>query len=221
MTLKLYYHPFASFCQKVLIALYENGIEFEREMIDLGNPEQRAALQKVWPLTKFPVLRDEARDFTIPETSPIIEYLQLHYPGPISLIPSDPDAAVQVRVMDRLFDNYLAAPLTKIVIDTIRPEGSKDPQGVEDARALIPATYEILEDRLAHGGWAVGEDFTLADCAAAPTLFYANTAVPVARYANVAAYYERLKARPSFARVVEEARPHRNLFPLEWPIDYD
>lgn len=220
MSLKLYYHPFASFCQKVLIALYENGTAFEREMIDLGDPASRTTLQQVWPLAKFPVLRDESRNLTIPESSVIIAHLDRQYRGPAPLIPHDPDLAVQVHILDRVFDNYIANSLTKIVIDTLRPEGKGDPQGVEDARAMIASTYAMLDPMLAHGSWAVGDTFTLADCAAAPALFYSNTAVPFAEHRNISAYYERLLARPSFARVVTEARPYRSLFPLEWPASY-
>jgi len=220
MLLKLYYHPFASYCHKVLIALYENGTAFEGMFVNPGEPEQRAAFQKVWPLAKMPVLQDEARGRTIVESSPMIHYLDHHYPGPAPLIPADPDVLVEVQIMDRLFDNYLATPLTKIVTDNFRPEGKADPQGVEEARALIASVYPILDERLAHGGWSVGHDFSLADCAAAPALFYANTAVPFAQHRNVASYYERLLARPSFARVVEEARPYRHLFPLPWPESY-
>jgi glutathione S-transferase len=220
MTLRLYYHPFASFCQKVLVAFYENEVPFERELINLGDPEQRAALQRVWPLAKFPVLRDEARDVTLPESSLIIAYLGRHYPGLVELVPADPEAAMRAHLMDRMFDNYISAPLTKIVVDSFRPEGRHDPQGVEEARALISNTYGILDRELAQGGWAAGEKFTLADCAAAPALFYSNTAIPFGEHRNLAAYYERLLARPSFARVVDDARLYRHLFPLPWPENY-
>jgi glutathione S-transferase len=218
--LTLYYHPFASYCQKVLIALYENEVAHEKRLIDLGDADQRAALEAVWPLTKFPVLVDAARGVTLPEASLIIEYLQHHYPAPVRLIPEDADQAIQVRLLDRMFDNYLATPLTQIVTDTFRPEGGHDPIGVEQARALIGRAYAVLEQRLGEDGWAAGDGFSLADCAAAPALFYANTAVPLAEHPRIAAYYRRLMARPSVARVVDEARPYRHLFPLPWPRDY-
>ncbi len=216
----LYYHPFASFCQKVLIALYENGTPFEPRLIDLGAPASRAELLAVWPLSKFPVLRDVERDVTVPESSLIIDYLGRHYPGPSKLIPADPEEAMRVHLWDRLFDNYVANQLTKIVADQFRPEGRHDPDGVEQAKAMIAKAYVLIERDLPPGGWACGDGFTLADCAAAPALFYANIAVPFAGHPKLTAYYERLCARPSFARVIDEARPYRPLFPLEWPATY-
>lgn len=216
MPLRLYYHPFASFCQKVLIALYENGTAFEPELVDLGNPDSRAAFAAVWPLSKFPVLRDEDRGMTVPESTTIIEYLTLHRPGPVALIPADPEAALQARLWDRFCDNYLEHPIQKIVGDRLRPAERRDPQGVTEARALLDTAYGILEAELAAKTWAAGEAFTLADCAAAPALFYAEWVNPfTARHPRLGAYFERLMARPSFARVVEEAKPYRVYFPQE------
>ena len=219
--LRLYYHPFASFCQKALIALYENGVAHEKQLINLQDPGERAVLEAVWPMTKFPVLVDEARSVTLPESSIIIEYLQLHYPGPVRLIPDEADAAIRVRLLDRVFDEYIALSLTRIVVDSFRPEGQKDAIGVAQARETIGRAYGIVEQSLTEAGWAAGETFSLADCAAAPALFYANTAVPFGAHPKLAAYYERLRARPSFARVVDEARPYRHFFPLPWPPGYD
>jgi glutathione S-transferase len=204
----------------VLIALYEAEIDFEPRLIDLGDPESRAVLQQVWPLAKFPVLHDDVRAVTLPESSVIIEYLADHYPAASGLVPADPDLAVRARLFDRLFDNYVALQLTKIVTDRFRSEGRSDPDGVEQARAAIETIYGWLELNLPNQGWIAGAAFTLADCAAAPALFYANTAVPFGGNSNLAAYYERLRARPSFDRVVEEARPYRTLFPLPWPPGY-
>ena len=220
MALKLYYHPFSSFCQKVLVALYENGAAFEREIVDLGDPEQSEALRRLWPLRKFPVLRDEERGLTIPESSVIVAYVERHHPGRAKLIPDDGDLALRVDALDRIFDNYVSMSVTKVVVDRIRPEGRRDPQGVEEARALIESAYGLLDSELPAGGWAAGEAFTLADCAAAPALFYSNIVVPFGKHSNLAAYYERLLERPSFARAVDEARPYRHLFPLEWPASY-
>ena len=214
-SLTLYYHPFASFCQKVLIALYENGVPFRPHLVDLGDPEARAAFLAIWPIGKFPVLRDAARDRLLPESSIIIEYLALRHPGPLPLVPEDPDAALRVRLADRFYDSYVHEPMQKIVADTLRPPGRGDPQGVEDARALLATAYGMIEAEMGGRTWAVGEDFTMADCAAAPALFYANWVQPLAGHPNVAAYLARLRARPSFARVVEEARPYRHLFPAE------
>ena len=221
MTLRLYYHPFSSFCQKVLVALYEREVPFERVIIDLGDAEQRATLEALWPVTKFPVLRDEARGVTVPESSLIVAYLDREHPG-APLIPADPDAALQVHILDRFFDNYVELPLQKVVVDRFRPAGREDPQGVEEAKAMLARSWDILDTTLADGRqWAAGDTFTLADCGAAPAMFYANIVQPFAGRAGVEAYYRRLLARPSFARAVEEARPYRHFFPLGWPEGYD
>ena len=219
MALKLYYHPFASFCQKVLIALYENGTAFEGEIVDLGDPESRAAFQRVWPLAKFPVLRDEETGLTIPESSSIIEYLAQHRPGS-ALVPAEPDMGLEVRTWDRIFDHYVQVPMQKVVVDNIRPEGRNDPYGVDEARAALATVYDIIDGHMAGRDWAAGGSFSMADCAAAPALFYANIALPFGDRPHLAAYYQRLLGRPSFARVVEEARPYRTLFPMAWPAGY-
>ena len=220
MTLRLHYHPFSSFCQKVLIALYEKGAAFEREVVDLGDPGSRAAFEAVWPLGKFPVLVDEARGATIPESSVIIRYLDRHHAGGTRLIPDDPEAALRVDLLDRLFDAYVELPLQKVVGDRLRPEDRRDPHGVEEARTLLGRIYGVLEGELSDSGWAAGDAFTLADCAAAPALFYANIVRPFGTHPHLRAYYERLLARPSVARAVDEARPYRDFFPLEWPDSY-
>lgn len=218
--LKLYYHPFASFCQKALIAFYEKELAFEPVFIDLGDPEHRARLKSVWPMMKFPVLRDEAAARIIPESSLIIEYLDGITPDRAPLVPEDPKAALQARMWDRFFDGFVAVHVTKFVIDRLRPEGRRDPDGVAQARATIVQALELFENEVAGREWAIGNRFSLADCAAAPSLFYAGTIVPLDGYPHVKSYFERLLARPSFARVVEEARPYRGLFPLPWPASY-
>ena len=215
LPLKLYFHPFASFCQKALIALYENDVPFEPIIVDLGDEVSRTAFEAVWPIARFPVLRDDARNCLIPESSVIIEYLDLHYPGPVKLLPGDADAALTTRLRDRFFDFYIAEPMQKIVTDRIRPPGKADPHGVEAAKALLGTAYGMLDREMAGQTWAAGEAFTLADCAAAPALFYANWVMPFGSYRNITAYFERLSARPSFARVIEEAKPYRDLFPRE------
>jgi glutathione S-transferase len=221
MTLRLYYHPFSSYCQKVLVALYERQVPFEGVVLNPGDPEQRAALERLWPMGKFPVLRDEERGHTIPESSVIVEYLDRVHPGPPPLVPSDPDSAMRVRLWDRFFDNFVETPLQKAVTDTFRPEGSSDPHGVEEARALLRRAWDTLEESLAAGSqWAAGDSFSLADCGAGPALFYANIIQPFAGRHHVEAYYARLLGRPSFARAVEEARPYRAFFPLPWPESY-
>jgi glutathione S-transferase len=216
MSLTLYYHPLASFCWKVLIALYENGVPFTPKMVDLGNPAERAALLKLWPIGKFPMLRDDARDQTIPESSIIIEYLDRHYPGPTRLIPTSDELALQARLSDRFYDLYVHLPMQKVMDDRLRPEGKKDPHGVEGARAQLRTSYRMIDAQMAAGSWAIGEHFTIADCAALPPLFYGNMVEPfTASHSRLAAYFDRLKARPSIARVMREAEPYFAMVPKE------
>ncbi|HTL15518.1 MAG TPA: glutathione S-transferase family protein [Thermomonas sp.] len=211
---RLYAHPFSSYCQKVLVALYENGTPFEYRHLEEG--DNGAELAALWPIRRFPVLVDGGR--TVLEASCIIEHLQLHHPGPVRLLPADGDAAVEVRMLDRFFDNYISTPQQKFVYDALRPEGSRDPHGVREAGALLDKAYAWLDRRMAGRTWAAGEAFSLADCGAAPFLFYADWTHPIGpRFAHVRAYRERLLARPSFSRAVDEARPYRHYFPLGAP----
>lgn len=213
MSLTLYYHPFAAYCQKVLIALYENGTPFTPLLIDLGDPEQRATLEAVWPFRRFPVLGDDEKGLTLPESTIIIEYVAREYPGGFDPLPAS--VALEARLMDRVFDNYVMTPMQRVVFDRLRPIDGKDPLGVAEARAMLGTAYQLLDARMAVRTWAAGDAFTLADCAAAPALFYADWVEPFAAFPHLAAYFDRLMARPSFARVVEEARPYRALFPAE------
>ncbi|TCR68815.1 glutathione S-transferase family protein [Bosea sp. BK604] len=212
MSLTLYYHPLSSYCQKVLVALYENGAPFTPELVDLGNPERRAEFLKLWPVGKFPVLRDGER--IVPESSIIIEHLDRHHPGPARLIPEDAERALETRLRDRFFDLYIQEPMQALVGDRLRPLESRDPFGVERAKARLRTSYDMLERDMAGRTWAMGEAFSLADCAAAPALYYADRVVPFRdSHPAIAAYFERLLQRPSFARAVEEAEPYRHLFP--------
>lgn len=207
--MKLYAHPFSSYSQKVLIALYENGTPFEYR--NLEETAANAELASLWPLKRFPVLVDEQR--TILETSTIIEHLQIHYPGPTRLIP-DGDPGVEVRMLDRLFDNYVMTSTQKIVLDHLRAAADRDPYGVTEARALLDRIYAWLDTHLAGRAWAAGAGFTLADCAAAPSLFYADWVQEISpAHANLRAYRARLLARPAVARAVDEGRPFRGYFP--------
>lgn len=216
MSLTLYAHPFSSYCQKVLIALYENATPFEFRLLAPGDERAAAEHSALWPLKRMPVLLDADR--TIVEASIIIEHLDLHHPGPVRLIPEDPRAALDVRMMDRFFDNYIMTPMQKIVVDSIRAAENRDRQGVAEARELLDTAYRWLEDVVKAREWAVGDACSLADCAAAPALFYADWAHPIGKvFANVHAYRRRLLAWPSFARAVDEARPYRPLFPLGAP----
>jgi glutathione S-transferase len=214
MSLKLYFHPLSSFCHKVLVALYETGTPFVPEIVNLGEEASRAAFLKIWPIGRFPVLRDESRDRLVPESSIIIEYLAQHYPGKTSLVPADPDAARQMRLRDRFFDLYLNVPMQKVVTDRLRPEGRNDPFGVEQARALLKTALDMLEREVGTNRWIMGETFTMADCAACPALFYANMVVPFTdSHKAVAGYFQRLMQRASFARVIEEAQPYFKMIP--------
>jgi glutathione S-transferase len=216
MSLTLHFHPLASYCWKALIALYENDIPFTPNLVDLGNPAERAALVKLWGIGKFPVLRDEARNETVPESSIIVEYLNRNYGGRTQFIPDDAGRALQTRLRDRFYDLYVHLPMQKIMLDRLRPEGKTDPHGVEEARAQLRTSYAMIEQQMAKAVWAMGEDFSLADCAAAPPLFYGNMAEPFGgAHKNLSAYLERLKARPSFARVLKEAEPYFEMVPKE------
>jgi glutathione S-transferase len=212
MSLKLYAHPFSSYCQKVLIALYENETPFEFCTMGPGAEQAAAEHAAFWPLKRIPVLVDEGR--AVLEASIIVEYLGLHHPGPVQLVPQDPRTALEVRMMDRFFDNYVMTPMQKIVLDTIRAAENRDRQGVAEAEQLLDTAYGWLDTRISGLEWAAGDTFSLADCAAAPALFYADWVRPIGEaYANVRAYRRRLLSRPSFARAVDEARPYRPHFP--------
>lgn len=212
MPLTLLGHPFSAFCQKVQIALYENGIPFEYRTVTPHGPELTAH----WPIGRIPVLLDG--ETPVAESSIIIEHLMLSHPGPVRLIPAEPRAALEARRLDRIFDTYVAMPMQKIVTDKLRPEGASDPHGVAGARRTLDTIYAWLDGVMASRHWAIGEAFTLADCAAAPALLYADWAHPIPEgCAALRAYRARLLARPSVARAVDEARPYRPLFPLGAP----
>ena len=213
---KLYAHPFSSYCQKVLIALYENETPFQFKMLDGDHPEVFAEFESLWPIKKFPLLADAGR--VVIEASTIVEYLDLRYPGPVTLLPADAMQALDVRMMDRFFDNYMSTPQQRVVYDSLRPADQRDPRGVADACAMLDTAYAWLDKVMADREWAAGENFSLADCGAAPFLFYADWTHKIdTTYRNVLAYRQRLLARPSFARAVDEARPFRHLFPLGAP----
>ena len=211
--MKLYAHPFSSYSQKALIALYENGTPFEYRRLE--DATAFAELEALWPMKRFPILVDRNR--VILEASTVIEYLQVHYPGPIRLIP-DGDAGIEARMLDRVFDNYVMTPMQKIVLDRLRPESARDAYGVMEARGFLDRIYAWLDERLAGRDWAAGAAFTLADCAAAPSLFYADWAHEIpAALVHLRAYRSWLLARPSITRAVDEARPYRPHFPLGAP----
>lgn len=214
MTLTLHLHPLSSFCMKAVMAFYENGTPFAAHTVNLGDAGELAAHKAMWPLGKIPVLRDDARDRTIPEATIIIEYLAQHYPGKAALIPADPDLARQTCFRDRVFDLYVNVPMQKIVTDRLRPAGKNDAFGVEEARRVLATSLGMIDREMAKQEWAMGTAFSMADCAAAPGLFYANKVAPLAgKFPHAAAYLERLERRPSFARALTEAQPFFKFFP--------
>jgi len=214
MALELYFHPLSSFCQKVLIALYENDTPFQPHIVDLSNEASAAPLRRLWPIGKFPVLRDGATNRTVPESSLIIEYLDRQYPGRTQFLPTEPDFAHEARTLDRFFDLYVNERVGKIVTDRQRPAPKRDAYGVELAKAQLQIALDMVDRDMATKNWAMGATFGLADCAAAPALFYADLVMPFgATHKHAAAYLHRLLRRPSFARAVQEAEPYRALFP--------
>ncbi len=210
-SLRLYYHPLSSFCHKVLIALYENNIDFERRIIDLGDEADRAELQVIWPFCKFPVIHDHARERDVAESTAIIEYLNHYFASERSLIPADWEAAFEVRFWDRVFDNYVQRPMQQIVSDRIFSTHGN----LTNERATLETAYGVIDRHMASKIWVSDQDFSIADCAAAPALFYASTLQPFPhKFQNLIAYFDRLTKRPSFARVLEEAKPYFSMYPF-------
>jgi glutathione S-transferase len=215
MSLQLYAHPFSSYCQKVLIALWADDTEFEYRMLEQEYPENFAELKRRWPFGKFPLLVDDGA--SVIETTPIIDHLQAHHPGPNRWIP-DGDLGLRVRFLDRFFDLYVMENMQRAGNDILRPEGSRDPYGAQQGRDNLHMAYDWLEANLGDGPWAVGDAFTLADCAAAPSLFYADWVEEIGPdRPKLAAYRARLLAHPIVARAVDEGRPYRPYFPLGAP----
>jgi glutathione S-transferase len=220
MSLTLYFHPLSSFCQKALIALYENDTPFTPHLVDLGDEASRASFLAVWPVGKFPVLRDAVRDVIVPEATVIVEYLDRFYPGRTRLVPDAADAAWDLHMRDRFFDLYINTTVGKIVTDRLRPDGQHDTFGVVQAKAQLQTALEWVERDMAASPraktWAMGDAFTMADCAAAPALFYADLIMPFGgALKNTAAYLDRLKTRPSYARALKEAAPFLKFVPQE------
>ena len=214
MALVLYQHPLSSFCQKAIMAFHEAGIEFTPKLIDLGSPESAGELKALWPIGKFPLLRDEERDLTLPESTIIIEHLAATCPTARSLVPVDADRARDTRLWDRFYDFYVNVPMQKVITDRLRPKSDSDRVGVEQARAQLATAYDVAVHALREHSYAAGNAFTMADCAAAPALFYADMIVPLAeRHPTLADYFARLRERPSFQRVLEGAAPYLHLVP--------
>ena len=214
MALTLYLHPLSSYCHKPLIALYENAIAFTPHVVDLGDPQARDQFKKVWPLAKFPVLRDDSRNQTIPESTSIIEYVGRHFPGPVKLLPDDEEAAAHVRATDRFYDLHVHYHMQRIVGDKLRPADGHDPSGVSESKERLHTALQVAEAEMATRRWACGEMFSMADCAAAPPLFFIDKMMPLkTHFPHLSAYLGRLKQRPSYARVLNEAEPFMHFFP--------
>lgn len=215
MSLTLHFHPLSSYCWKALIALYENDTPFTHHMVNLGDADQRAALLKLWPIGKFPVLQDDARGEVVPESTIVIEYLDRHYPGATRFIP-DGDLGLKTRLRDRFFDLHMHQHVQDIVGDRLRPADVKDPHGVAEAKSKLRLALDMTEQAAVDRQWAMGDAFTLADCAAFPPLFYGNKVLPFApTHPRAFSYLQRLSARPSVARVLKEAEPYLDMFPQE------
>lgn len=211
---RVYGHPFAAFYWKVLIALYERHVPFEFLMVDPDHPENTAAVRRLAPTGQFPVLLDGGR--TVIESAAIIEYLDLHHGDAAPMVPTDPRAALEARQMDGIFDDYVMAPLTRMVLDALRDEDTRDPLVEVEATATLDKSYAWLNRWMTGREWAANDTFSIADCAAAPALFYAHWGHPIPEsHGALRNYRARLLARPSIARVVEEARPWRQNFPLK------
>ena len=218
MALTLHYHPLSSYCWKLLIALAENGMPFEPRIVNLGDPAERAAYAALWPTAKIPLLVDGDR--VVPETSIQIEYLDHHHPGRTPLLPEGFDAQLQVRLWDRLFDDYVMEPMSRYIAQLLRPEAQRDALALAASVDALGMAYDMIETRRGDSPWAVGEHFTMADCAAAPALFYAVVVRPLSPgHVKLAAYYERLLARPSVAQAIEQARPWFQYYPLRERLD--
>jgi len=211
MSLTLHMHPLSSYCHKVLTALYELDAPFEAAFLNFGDEGARSAFLDRWPLGKMPVLEDRAAGVVLPESSIIIDYLNRRFGG--TLIPSDPESALEVRLHDRFFDLYVHTPMQQITWDLLRPEDVRDPFGVQKARDQLAKAYTMIERRMTNRDWAAGNAFSMADCAAAPALFYAEGRVPFGDRPHLRAYLQRLKARPSYARALKEAEPYMHMVP--------
>lgn len=219
MALTLYSHPLSSYCHKVLIALYENQTPFKQQLVNLGDSKERAAFIAMWPTAKIPLLLDDRAARIVPETSIIIEYLDRHYPGAQPLLPADEAVRLEARLWDRLFDTYVMGPMQKIVASHLGAASEAKTEAAAEAAVALKTSYDMIERQMADKTWAAGELFSIADCAAAPALFYASIVEPLPQsHPHLAAYFERLMARASVRRAIAEARPYFHLFPLKQAI---
>ena len=219
MTLILWSHPYAAYGQKASVALYELGLPFELKLVDAGDEAVMAAFRAVSPFAKMPTLVDTAAGRTLYESSIVVEYLD-RLAGGGRLIPADPEAALEARLLDRIVDTYVGGPMNRIIPRKFRPAGNEDPYGDAEDEVVLATAWDWLETRLADGRtWGAGETFTLADCAAAPILTYARRLAPFGDRPRLKAWHGRLMARPSFVRALEDAAPFGDLMPAPPAVD--
>lgn len=212
MALTLHYHPLSSYCQKVLVAIDELGVAVDAQVVNLGDPAAHDAFLRLWPTGKIPLLVDDGT--AVPESSIMIEHLQRRHAQQAALVPHDARQALEVRLWDRLLDQYVMNPMQAIIAQRLRPEAGRDATATASAHAVLAMAYRMLDERMAGRDWLAGDAFTLADCAAAPALFYAVTLAPIpGDQPHLAAYFERLVARPSVRRVIAQARPFFQFYP--------
>lgn len=219
MSLILWSHPYAGYGQKASVALYELGLPFELKLVDAGDEAAMAGFRALSPFAKMPTLVDTDAGRTVYESSIVIEYLD-RLAGGGRLIPDDPEAALEARLVDRIIDTYVGGAMNRIVPRKFRPEGAADSYGDAEDAAVLARGWDWLEDRLADGRtWGAGETFTLADCGAAPILTYARRLVPFGDRPLLRAYHRRLMERPSFRRALEDAAPFGDLMPAPPAVD--
>jgi glutathione S-transferase len=206
--MKLYYSTVSPYSQKVLIALEETKTPHEAIHVNLGDANARAEFAKVSRLGKVPFLVDEARDWRVPESSIIIEYLEQHHPGAVQLVPKDPDLSRQARFFDRLWDLYVTEQTLKIFFDGRRPAEKRDPMGVEQAHKRLDSTFALLDEPLGKKKWVLGDTFSIGDVAAAPALLMASRFHPFDEHKNLVAYFGRLSERESVQRVFAKVKEY-------------
>ncbi len=219
MSLILWSHPYSAYGQKASVALYELGLAFDPKLVGAANEAVMAEFRALSPFAKMPALVDTATGRTLYESSIVIEYLD-GLAGPGKLIPADPAAALEARLVDRMVDTYVGGPMNRIIPRKFRPAGNEDPYGDTQDAEILARAWDWLEQRLADGRtWGAGETFTLADCGAAPILTYARRLVPFGDRPRLRAWHGRLMARPSFVRALEDAAPFGDLMPAPPAVD--
>lgn len=203
----LYFSYLSTYSQKVLIGLYEKDTAFTPHLVDLSDPEARAEYVKLYPFGKLPLLvRDDGR--MIPESSIIVEYIDNQFEQEPILIPRDPELARRARFMDRMCDLYLNDPVVNLIFESWKPEDEQNRELISKSSERIGTMYRFMDDQLSSSPYLAGETFSIADCAAMPVLFYANSFAPFGGFDNIFRYWEEVSSRPSFVRLKQEAEPY-------------